>query len=154
MILQCCREEKEIIICADPANLRHNTTWSRWTDILLDKFCPRVDWENRRANFIVHLKSDMEIADQVNQWFKFKLHFEGGTYKSLEHTVFTRKKFIRRDVKGKQIESIATTREIPLNYKVESKFCGEFICEPNPMFQGSDVERCFSPFLYPPQSPE
>ena len=95
LILQCCREEGYIIICADPANLRYNTTWSGWTDILLDNFCPRIDWENRRANFIAHLKADMEIANKQNQWFKFKLHYEGGQYKPLDHTVITRHKFIR-----------------------------------------------------------
>ena len=100
LILQCCREEQSIIICADPANLKSNTTWSGWTKILLDHLCPRADWENRCANFITHLQVDMEIADRENQWFKFMLHYEGGSYKPLDHTVFTRQKFIQRSIEG------------------------------------------------------
>ena len=33
-------------------------------------------------------------------------------------------------------------------------FEGEFLCEENPVFHGSDVERCFSADLYPPLPPE
>ena len=62
LILQCCRENREIFICADPDSLRHDTKWSGWTDIFLDMFCPHNDWENRKANFILHLKADMEVA--------------------------------------------------------------------------------------------
>ena len=47
LILQYCRERGSIIICSDPADLAYNSTWSRWTDVFLDTFCPRIDWENR-----------------------------------------------------------------------------------------------------------
>ena len=48
-----------------------------------------------------------------------------------------------------------TTREIPLDYRVESLFRGEFVYEPESrgLFKGSDVERCFGYDLYPPPSP-
>ena len=153
LILQYCRERGSIIICADPADLEYNQTWSGWTDVFLDTFCPRTDWENRRANFILHLKADLEVAHQNFQWFKFKLIHEGGTYQPLEHRIYAQQKFIRRSIAGEHIESRVTTREIPLDYKVESHFRGEFLCEPNPLFKGSDIERCFSQFLYPPPSP-
>ena len=68
-----CREQRKIIICADLAKLRHNA-WSGWKEVLLDKFCPRTDWVNRRANFILHMKADIEVADKEHQWFKFMLH--------------------------------------------------------------------------------
>ena len=131
---------------------RHNTNWSGWTDVFLDKLCPRNDWENRRDNFIYHLKADIEVADQNEQWFKFILHYEGGSYKPLEHRLYVQQKVIRRTLQGSEIESRVIIRDIPLDFKVESNFRGEFICEPNLLFQGSDVERCFSPFLYPPPS--
>ena len=153
LILQYCRERGSIIICADPADLEYNQTRSGWTDVFLDTFCPRTDWENRRANFILHLKADLEVAHQNFQWFKFKLIHEGGTYQPLEHRIYAQQKFIRRSIAGEHIESRVTTREIPLDYKVESHFRGEFLCEPNPLFKGSDIERCFSQFLYPPPSP-
>ena len=75
LILQFYREQCKIVICADPANLRHGA-WSGWTEVLLDKFCPRTDWENRHANFILHMKADIEIADREHQWFKFMLHHQ------------------------------------------------------------------------------
>ena len=52
-------------------------------------------------------------------------------------------------MEGDHIESRVTIRDIPLDFKVESKFRGEFICEPLEVFQGSDVQCCFSPWLYP-----
>ena len=93
-------------------------------------------------------------SDHNGQWFKFMLHFEGGSYKPLEHQLFVKQKVIRRTLEGSEIESRVTIRDIPLDYKVESKFRGEFICEPNFLFQGSDVERCFDPWLYPLVMPE
>ena len=45
LILRLCREQCKIVICADPTNLRHGA-WFGWTEILLNKFCPRTDWEN------------------------------------------------------------------------------------------------------------
>ena len=41
------------------------------------------------------------------------------------------------------------TRQIPLNFRVQSYFRGEFLHESNELFHGSDIERCFSAFLYP-----
>ena len=64
LILQYCRERGSIIICADPVDLAFNQTWSGWTDVFLDTFCPRNDWENWCENFILHLKSDLEVAHQ------------------------------------------------------------------------------------------
>ena len=64
----------------------------RWNEIFLDKFCPHVDWVNKRANFILHLQADMEVANQKHQWFKFLLRHQGGRYTRLEHTVYTEKK--------------------------------------------------------------
>ena len=96
LILRFCREQCKIAICADPNNLRHGA-WSGWTEILLDKFFPRTDWENRRANFILHMKADIEVAVREHQWFKFMLHHEGGRYTKLEHTVFTSQKYIKRN---------------------------------------------------------
>ena len=153
MILQFCREQRKIIICADPTNLRHNA-WSSWTEVLLDKFCPRLDWVNRRANFILHMKADIEVVDREHQWFKFMLHHNGGRYKRLEHTLYTSQKYIKRDAQGQRIDSKVHTRRIPLNFRVESLFQGEFLCESDAIFHGSDIERCFSPNLYPPTQPE
>lgn len=77
LILQFCREQTSIVVCADPGNMR-NKKWSGWTEVFLDKFCPRKDWIERRANFILHLEADMQAADQHNQWFKFLLRHHGG----------------------------------------------------------------------------
>jgi len=44
--------------------------------------------------------------------------------------------------------------KLPLDSQVESIFDGEFLFDENPIFHGSDVERCFSPDLYPPIPPE
>ena len=147
LILQFCREQRKIVICADPANLKHGA-WSGWTEVLLDKLCPRTDWENRRANFILHMKADIEIADREHQWFKFMLHHQGGHYTKLEHTIFTSQKYIKKDAQGQRIDSKVYTSQIPLNFRVQSFFQG--LCEANEIFHGSDIERCFSPFLYPP----
>ena len=38
--------------------------------------------------------------------------------------------------------------------RVESIFDNEFLRKENPVFHSSDVERCFSPDLYPPIPPE
>ena len=92
LILQCCRENETVMIFANPSNLKANAKWSGWTDVFLDKFCPRHDWENRRANFILHLKADLEVAHQREYWFKFKLHFEGGSYTPLEHRMYVQQK--------------------------------------------------------------
>ena len=146
LILQFCREQRKIVICKDPANLRHGA-WSGWTEVLLDKFYPRTDWENHHANFILHMKADIEIADREHQWFKFMLHHQGGRYTKLEHTVFTSQKYIKRDAQGQRIDSKVYTRQIPLNFRVQSFFQGEFLCEANETFHGFNIERCFSPFL-------
>ena len=148
LILQCCRENDTVVIFADPANLKANAKWSGWTDVFLDKFCPRTEWENHRENFILHLKADMEIAHQRELWFKFKLHFEGGSYKPIEHRIYVQQKVIWRNVEGDHIESRVTIRDIPLDFRVESKLRGEFICEPLEVFHGSDIQCCFSPWLY------
>ena len=126
----------------------------RWNEIFLDKFCPHVDWVNKRANFILHLQADMEVVDQNHQWFKFLLRHQGGRYTRLEHIVFTEQKFIKRDHHGNRIDAKLHTRRLPLDLWVESIFDGEFLCDENPIFHGSDVERCFSPDLYPPIPPE
>ena len=88
-------------------------------------------------------------------WFKFKLIHEGGSYKPLEHRIYAQQKYIRRSVSGNHIESRVTTRQIPLDYRVESLFRGGFVYEPESqgLFKGSDVERCFGYDLYPPPSP-
>ena len=39
LILQFCREQGKVVVCADPSNLR-NRAWTGWTEILLDRFCP------------------------------------------------------------------------------------------------------------------
>ena len=96
------------------------------------------------------MKADIEVAVREHQWFKFMLHQEGGRYTRLEHTVFTSQKYIKRDAQGQRIDSKIYTRQIPLNFRVQSHFRGEFLCEPNELFHRSDIERCFSPFLYPP----
>ena len=101
----------------------------------------------------MHLKADLEVAHQNFQWFKFKLIHEGGTYEPLGNRIYVQQKFIRRSIAGEHIESRVTTRKIPLDYKVTSHFRGEFICEPNPLFKGSDIEKCFGQFLYPPPTP-
>ena len=62
--------------------------------------------------------------------------------------MYVQQKVIRKNVEGDHIESRVTIRDIPLDFKVESKFRGEFICEPLEIFQGSDVQCCFSPWLY------
>ena len=77
IILRFYREKRKIVICANPNNLRHGA-WSRWPEILLDKFFPRTNWENRGANFILHMKADIEVAVREHKWFKFSLHHEGG----------------------------------------------------------------------------
>ena len=46
------------------------------------------------------------------------------------------------------------TPTLPLDSWVETFFYGEFLCDENPVFHSSDVERCFSPDLYPPIPPE
>ena len=96
------------------------------------------------------MKVDIEVAVREHQWFKFMLHHEGGRYTRLEHTVFTSQKYIKRDAQGQRIDSKIYTRQIPLKFWVHSHFIGEFLCDPNELFHGSDIERCFSPFLYPP----
>ena len=95
------------------------------------------------------MKADLEVANQRELWFKFKLHFEGGTYKPLEHRMYVQQKVIRRSVEDNHIESRVTIRDIPLDFKVESHFRGEFICEPLAVLNGSDVQCCFYPWLYP-----
>ena len=40
--------------------------------------------------------------------------------------------------------------KLPLDSQVESIFDGEFLFDENPIFHGSDVERCISPDMYPP----
>ena len=119
LILQFCREERSIVICGDPGNLR-NKSWSGWTEICLDKFCPHVDWVNRRANFILHLQANMEVADQNHQWFKFLLRHQGGRYTRLEHTIFTEQKFVKRDRHKNRIDAKLHTRKLPLEFQVES----------------------------------
>ena len=96
------------------------------------------------------MKADIEVAVREHQWFKLMRHHEGGKYNRLEHTVFTSHKYIKRDAQGRRIDSRIYTRQIPLNLRVESHFRGEFICDPNELFHGSDIERCFNPLLYPP----
>ena len=78
------------------------------------------------------------------------LHHQGGRYTRFKHTVFTSQKYIKRDAQGQRNDSKVYTRQIPLNFRVQSFFQGEFLCEANEIFHGSDIERCFSPFLYPP----
>ena len=96
------------------------------------------------------MKADIEVAVREHQWFKFLLHHEGGRYTRLEHTVFTSQKYIKRDAQGQMIDSKIYTRHISLNFQVQSYFRGEFLCESNELFHRFDIERCFSPFLYPP----
>ena len=96
------------------------------------------------------MKDDIEVAVREHQWFKFLLHHEGGRYTRLEHTVFTSQKYINKDAQSQRIDSKIYTRQIPLNFRVQPYFRGEFLCESNELFHGSDIERCFSPFLYPP----
>ena len=112
LIVQFCREQRLVVICGDPGNLR-NKSWSRWTKIFLDKFCPRADWVNRRANFILHLQADMKVADQNHQWFKFLLRNQGGRYTRLEHSVYIEQKFIKRDRQGNRIDAKLHTRKTP-----------------------------------------
>ena len=137
------------MICGDLGNLR-NKSWSGWTEILLDKLCLCVDWINRRANFIVQLQADMEVADQNHQWFKFLLHHQGGRYTRLEHTIFTEQKFVKRDRHGNRIDAKLHTHKLPLEFRVKSLFEGEFLCEENPIFHSLNVEIFFSADLYPP----
>ena len=99
LILQFCREQRKIIIYVDPTNLKHNA-WSGWTKVLLDNFCPRMDWVNRRANFILHMKADIEVADTEHQWFKFMLHHHGRRYTRLEHTLYASQKYIKCNAQG------------------------------------------------------
>ena len=79
---------------------------------------------------------------------------QGGRYTRLEHTIFTEEKFVKRDRHGNRIDAKLHTRKLPLDFRVESLFEGEFLCEANPTFHSSDVERCFSADLYPPLPPE
>ena len=116
---------------------------------IIRPFSPRTDWENRHVKFILHMIADIEVAVREHQWFKFMLHHEGGRYTRLEHTVFTSQKYIKRDAQGQRIDTKIYTRPIPLKFQVESHFKGEFLCDPNELFHGSDIERCFNPFLYP-----
>ena len=62
--------------------------------------------------------------------------------------MYVQQKVIRRSVEDNHIESRVTIRDIPLDFKVESHFRGEFICEPLAVLNGSDVQFCFSPWLY------
>ena len=96
------------------------------------------------------MKADIEVADREHQWFKFMLLHHGGRYTRLEHTVYTSQTYIKRDAQGQIIDSKVYTKQIPLNFRVESLFQGEYLCESNEIFHGSDIERCFSPELYPP----
>ena len=82
----------------------------------------------------------MEVAHQRELWFKFKLHFEGGSYRPLEYHMYVQQKVIRRNVEGDHIKSRVTIRDIPLDFRVQSKFRGEFVCEPLEDFHGSDVQ--------------
>ena len=92
----------------------------------------------------------MQIADQNHQWFKFLLIHEGGSYKPLDHEIYVTQKFIMKYEKGKAKHSKIITRQTPLNYRVESHFQSEYLYGPNPLFHGSDIERCFGDLLYNP----
>ena len=96
------------------------------------------------------MEADMQIADQNHQWFKFLLIHEGGSYKPLDHEIYVTQKFIMKDEKGKNKHSKIITRQTPLNYRVESHFKSEYLYGPNPLFHGSNIERCFRDLLYNP----
>ena len=102
-------------MCGDPGNLQ-NKYWSCWTEVLLDKFFPRVDWVNHRANFILHLQADMEVVDQNHQWFKFLLSHQGGRYTHLEHTIFIENNFFKHNRHGNCIDAKLHTRKLPLDF--------------------------------------
>ena len=121
------------MICGDPGNLR-NKSWLGGTEVLLDNLCPHVDWVNRRANFVLHLQADMEVANQNHQWFKFLLRHQGGKYTRLEHIIFTKQNFVKCDRHGNRIDAKLHTRKLPLDFRVESLDEGEFLCEANPIF--------------------
>ena len=53
------------------------------------------------------------------------------------------------DKNGRLLYHKIHTRRIHLNLKVESIFQGEFCFIPNEVMLGSDVEQCFSNFLFP-----
>ena len=145
--MQFCREQGEIIICGDPSTLVQQQ-WSGWTKVFLDKFCPRKDWVQRRANFILHLQADMIVAHQNHMWFKFKLRHLGGAYSPLEPPVFTQQKYKRMEKNGRLLDNLIQTITIPLNLKFESIFQGELCFIPNEVMIGSDVEQCFSNCLF------
>ena len=52
------------------------------------------------------------------------------------------------DKNGCLLDNNIHTRRIPLNFKVEFIFQGEFCCVPNEIMLGSDVEQCFSNSLF------
>ena len=122
--------------------------WCRWTEVFLDKFCPRKDWVQRRANFILHLQVDMIVAHHNHMWFKFKLRHLGGAYSPLEPPIFTQQKFRRMDKNRRLLDHKIHTRRIPLNLKVESIFQGDFYYIPNEIMIGCDVGQYFSNYLF------
>ena len=47
------------------------------------------------------------------------------------------------------MDNVIHTKKIPLKFKVLSIFQGEFCYVPNETMFGSNVEQCFSNFLFP-----
>ena len=91
----------------------------------------------------------MSVAHQSHMWFKCKLLNLGGTYSPLEPPIYTQQKYRRMDRNGHLLDNTIHTRRIPLNFKVESIFQGEFLCVPNETILEFDVEQCFSYCLFP-----
>ena len=78
------------------------------------------------------------------------LRHQGGRYTHLEHTIFTEQKFVKRDRYGNRIDAKLHTCKLPLEFRVEALFEGEFLYEENLVFHDSNMEIYFSADLYPP----
>ena len=89
----------------------------------------------------------MEVAVQLNLWFKFKMIFVGSRLSPLEPPEYLEEKRLIEDNKGNYLGIMDETVE--LNLKVFSRFDSEFICEPLEAMEGSNVQRLFYEYLFP-----
>ena len=98
--------------------------WSGWIKVFFDNICPRKDWVQRQANFILHLQEDMILVHQNHMWFKFMLRHLGVTYSPIEPPIYTQQKYRIMDRNDRLLENAIHIIRININLKFESHFQG------------------------------